>query len=459
MQNSIQSKQFSLRSWLYMSNRKEHSEKILKKIRILIMIGIAFYMFFLAYDNISIWDDELFTLRLIDGSWLDLWNGAVDDLVHPPLYYFLLKLVLSPMNLSHLQMITGAKMFSAFWVVVTMAYGSFLLKRRYEEQTALLFVLFLCGNMVIGYSVEIRMYSMAMCMTLLAFLYANELINESSAKNWIFFTIFTIIGIWTNYFAALALTLIWFYLLWKVNRRERRNWFICAGISVISYLPWILTVLTHSKSVTDYATAITFQRIMEFFAFPFSCHNTVVSVCLIVLTMILIVVILLNSPDGFVIISILTPVYVGIICILSAFIFNKFIVGRYLLPCWAVFWAGIAIGLYGNKISKAVLPILIVIDLCSLFFIATVETNDGNNAKTLLGFARTTTNKVYAGPILKEILEYWDDSLAIRTPGTCQTSGDYIVYFWSDEYHLLQGQKEVMVLPFSVNSVHIYRVE
>ena len=64
------------------------------KIRYVIISVMAIFMFSLAFHNYSIWDDELFTLNLVDHPFSEMWGLIVDDLVHPPLYFYLLKLFL-----------------------------------------------------------------------------------------------------------------------------------------------------------------------------------------------------------------------------------------------------------------------------------------------------------------------------------------------------------------------------
>ena len=74
-----------------MNQRKLLDDRTAYILRIALILVMAVFMCALAYKNYSIWDDELFTLAAIDGTYKHLWDVVVADLVHPPLHYFLLK--------------------------------------------------------------------------------------------------------------------------------------------------------------------------------------------------------------------------------------------------------------------------------------------------------------------------------------------------------------------------------
>ena len=432
------------------------NDKTVRMIRFAVIIIMAVFMCALACRNYSIWDDELFTLKAIDGTYSDLWNTVTADLVHPPLYYILLKAFADLFHAGHMETVVIAKLFSVLWIVLLMVQGSRILAKRYGERTALVFVLLLSGNMTVGYSVEIRMYSMALACTGLAYLYANETVQTQKKENWMRLTFWTVLGIYANYFAAFALIFLWLALLVHCYKTKTvRMWFLNAGIAVILYLPWVITVLTHYGTITDYETGISLKRIIQFFAFPFSCHNDAVSAVLLLFTAVLIASILkVNRKPEFFWVFILNPVWIGLLCIAGSVLFDKFFIGRYLLPGWGAFWAGIAIGTVRLKRGWFI-PILAVIDLVSLIFIYRAEQADRIAMDDLLAYAEHN-QPVLAESGVYDILHYLRPDLAVSENNDPSAKGKRFVYYWSDLYTQLDDSDIVMSFPLSVNSICVF---
>lgn len=439
-----------------MNQRKLLDDRTAYILRVALILVMAVFMCALAYNNFSIWDDELFTLTAIDGTYKHLWDVVVADLVHPPLHYYLLKGFVDLFSTEHLGTVVLAKLFSVFWVVLLMILGSRILARRYGQHTALVFVLLLAGNTVVGYSVEIRMYSMALCATALAYLYANELVHEPVRKNWIWLTIWTVIGIYTNYFAAFALVFLWLVLLgWCWKQKRIKAWLFHALVCVILYLPWVITVLTNYGSITDYDTGLTVKRVIQFFAFPFSCHNDTVSMILILFTVILCVLILRASrkPEFFWV-FLLNPIWIGVLCILSSFLFHKFITGRYLLPGWGAFWAGLAIGTARLK-KNWFLPVLVLLDIASCSSVYLNETSDGKVMNAMLDYVEEH-QPMLAESDVYHLLHYLKPEVILTENNDPDARGQRFVYYWSDLYTRLSESDIVMSFPLSVHEICVF---
>lgn len=439
-----------------MKEAKLLSDKTAYVLRIALIIVMAVFMCALAYRNYSIWDDELFTLAAIDGTYKHLWDVVVADLVHPPLHYFLLKGFVDLFPIDHLETVVAAKVFSVFWVVLLMVLGSRILARRYGQRTALVFVLLLAGNTVVGYSVEIRMYSMALCATALAYLYANELMHEPVRKNWILMTVWTVIGIYTNYFSAFALVFLWLVLFgYCLKTKHIKKWFEYACAAVILYLPWVITVLTHYGSITDYDTGMNIKRVIQFFAFPFSCHNDAVSLCLIAFTVLLLCMILIpaKKPEFFWV-FLLSPIWIGALCILSSFLFHKFITGRYLLPGWGTFWAGLAIGTTRLK-KNWFIPVLAILDLLSCSFIYRNEVSDRQIMNQMLSYV-TENQPMYAETDVYNLIHYLKPEVTLIENNDPNAGGKRFVYYWSDLYTQLSENDIAVSFPLSVHEICVF---
>ena len=214
-------------------------------------------------------------------------------------------------------------------------------------------------------------------------------------------------------------------------------------------------MLTHYGTISDYDTGLNMKRIVQFFAFSFSSHNEAVSLCLIAVTVLLIGMILVRSkkPEFFWV-FLLNPVWVGILCILSSFLFHKFITGRYLLPGWGAFWAGLAIGTSHLK-KNWFLPVLAVIDLLSCIFIYQTEATDRKAMDDLLAYTETH-QPMYAETDVRNILVYLNPELDLIEDNDPSTTGERLVYRGSDLYFQLSESNITMTFPLTVHKICVF---
>ena len=254
----------------------------------------------------------------------------------------------------------------------------------------------------------------------------------------------------------IALVFLWLILLvWCVKTKQAGKWMGCALTAVILYLPWVITVLTHYTNITDYDTGLNATRIIQFFAFPFSCHNDVLSLVLVLFTVILLGQILYASrkPEFFWA-FLLSPVWIGILCIVSSLVFHKFITGRYLLPGWGAFWAGIAIGT--TKLKKHwYLPVLACIDLIACVFIYRNEVMDRTVTNEMLAYAQEN-QPVLAETDVYRLLHYLTPETDIQENNDPSAKGIRFVYYWSDLYTQLSESDIVMSFPLSVHEICVF---
>ena len=413
----------------------------------------------LAFHNYSIWDDELFTLNLVDHPVSQMWDLIVDDLVHPPLYYYLLKLFLIPFGREHLLMIEASKYFSVLWISLLMLQGGYLIEKQHGSFAAFLFTLFLCGNTSVAYSVEIRMYSMAMCLSAITALYAEQVSLFNRNRDWLFLVVFTLLAAYTNYFGLISVSMLWVWLLAvSVKKKQTGKWLMNALISVCAYAPWMITVFLNRKPVSDYSASITLSRAASILAFPFSCHNSVVSALLLIVVLLLILVIFIyKKADEFSVICVLNPVCLAVICFISSVLFHKFVIGRYLLPGWGVFWVGISIMASRLEHRKVITAVFTVVNILALYFTFGIEQNDRIAARDLIETYKAEPMPVYTAEGVKKLLVFLLDDEIITTSKSDNPSGRYYAYFWSEDWlDLKQAKTIIKDFPFSTNPIDIF---
>ena len=131
-------------------------KKCRSKIAFLGIISGFLTLVFLTISKASIWFDEAFSAYIIRFNFAEIWHYTSVD-VHPPLYYFLLKIWSVFFGSSDFAL----RSLSVFFGFLTIILAYFLVKRLYNKKIALLAISFLAiSPMLIRYSQEARMYTM-----------------------------------------------------------------------------------------------------------------------------------------------------------------------------------------------------------------------------------------------------------------------------------------------------------
>ena len=410
-----------------------------KKILYSIIFILAILLFLLAVDNNGIWSDEIFTMRIIDSTFRDAVKIVIND-VHPPLYYILLNIFVEFFDiLFNTSRIVLAKYFSIITFVILMCTAANMLWHRFGYKSAYIYLICLFGTRGIMYAVEIRMYSLAMLFVTLAYLYAYDILqNNNNKKSWVLFTIMSILGAYTHYYAVICLSLVYLYLLYySVKNNCFKNWIFCFVSTCLSYLPWLF-VLSGQLTKVNEGWNNTFRLIdlVTFAAFPFYT-NEIISTIVIAFISILILVLTVFEKDisnkSFIKIAQWNPVYVGIIGIIISLITQKFFTGKYLLPGWGVFWLGITLYLCNSKYKKVLVSIILVLNIFTYYVSFNKENSDREGYYVLQSYLNADEN-IYMSGGVREICDYYGLYKYEYTDAKYldETSEGYIIAFKRD---------------------------
>lgn len=215
-----------------------------------IFVGVALALLIgLALWNISgpsIWFDEAFGAYLIQYNFLDIARYTATD-VHPPLFYWVLKVWASIFGHTEL----GLRSMSVFFGAVTAVFGYLLVRRQFGRRAALagIFILAL-SPLFIRYSQEARMYTMAAAIVVSATYVMARALESKSRKLWVLYGVLVSLGMWTHYFTAFAWLAHW---VWRIvvtrNAGARgkiffkkffdKNWLTAYITAVVLFLPWL----------------------------------------------------------------------------------------------------------------------------------------------------------------------------------------------------------------------------
>ncbi|MBR3675947.1 MAG: glycosyltransferase family 39 protein [Alphaproteobacteria bacterium] len=190
--------------------------------------------------------DEQYTLVLMQKSVTEMLHLIVLEDGHPPLSYLFYRLLAFGdwETMIHTMRIVGFTLYA----LGMCALGYWPVRRLLNEKTALWFV-FLAMFMPISFylSANIRMYVFACLFLTGEFVYALNIAFKRRKGDWIYFTIFSVLGLYSHYYCSLVSALIWlmlFYDLWRQKEyRELKHIFGCGAITAICFLPWVYAFL------------------------------------------------------------------------------------------------------------------------------------------------------------------------------------------------------------------------
>ncbi|MDR2830229.1 MAG: hypothetical protein LBB45_04210 [Methanobrevibacter sp.] len=222
--------------------------------------------------NQSLWLDEEYTINLVDLSFKDLKSMIfiISMDVHPPLYYMILKSIL--MILPH-QLSFNIIVYKVVSIIPLILLLGFNLTKLRKDFGWLLcgifgFCLITMPKMMIYYT-QIRMYSWVMFFVTLSFYYCYKITNENSKKNWIIFTIFSLLSAYTHYYGSIAIAFMFLLLILK-NRNLIKTWLLSGIIITLAYIPWVFLFIKNTVLGDNQWSVPSFPDVVNIIGFIFS---------------------------------------------------------------------------------------------------------------------------------------------------------------------------------------------
>ncbi|MDD5849297.1 MAG: glycosyltransferase family 39 protein [Firmicutes bacterium] len=213
----------------------------------------------------SIWNDEAFSLSLVEHSFHDVVLLTSRD-VHPPLYYIILKFFMKLLHTEHSIVIAAFTSFIPEIILVILSYT--YIAKHFSDLTGEMFAFCMTSMPLISdYYSEIRMYSWALLFVTLAVLAAIEIANSNSRTAWTLLSLFSIAASYTHYFACIAVFSLYLILLFapfvdhrkqisttekgEIQKKYYKRWILSALLSVVLYLPWLSVLEKQVTQVSD----------------------------------------------------------------------------------------------------------------------------------------------------------------------------------------------------------------
>ncbi|MFT3744590.1 MAG: glycosyltransferase family 39 protein [Pyrinomonadaceae bacterium] len=198
-----------------------------------------------------LWFDEIFSVHAASQPWDSILNFIALDLIHPPLFYLILKVWIAIGGDSVTWLRTLPIAFSVLAILPLILLLSEL-KRNFKVRLLTLCILIISGS-VLKYSIEVRMYSLMLCLSLFSiWLFVR---TAERRKSVLPLLSVNILLVYTHYFG-------WFVVaseLVAVLLFYRENWkkvFAMAAVTFASFAPWIAAVLNASTGGSGLAQNI-----------------------------------------------------------------------------------------------------------------------------------------------------------------------------------------------------------
>lgn len=195
----------------------------------------------------SIWFDEAFSAYIAQFSFWDIARFTAGD-VHPPFYYWLLKIWSDLFGTTELAYRSLSILFGLAAIVVAF----FLMRKLFGRRVAGVSLLFLTVSpMLVRYSDEARMYTLSTLIVLGATYLLVKAMETKQRKYWLLYGVLVSLGMWTHYFTALAWLAHW---VWWIALHKRpgngpvatvrvaltKEWVQAYVFAVILFIPWLV---------------------------------------------------------------------------------------------------------------------------------------------------------------------------------------------------------------------------
>lgn len=248
----------------------------------LVMLGRSLM---LCFSN-DIWYDELFTVGMVEHSYGELVRFTAAD-VHPPLYYCIVKLFVDLCKLINpaIGTVIPAKIVSVMPYFILLIYAVTFMRKRFGLFVSGMFLFCVTAMPQLpAYTVEVRMYGWALLFVTAAFLHGYALtgcyVNQKTMPgengpgagepagaetetgrqtqkrrlHGAALTFYGLAAAYTQYFACVAVVVVYLWVLfvfWRRERRRIREWFLYVAISVIGYVPWLFALAGQLGAVSE----------------------------------------------------------------------------------------------------------------------------------------------------------------------------------------------------------------
>ncbi len=193
--------------------------------------------------------DELFSIRAAKASFPETIDQVRRDLVHPPLFYLVLKTVAKPIDLPEEWLRGVPLVFGLLLIVSLAAFG--IADPAFRAPAIAAAGLLAVNDLSIFYSQQVRSYSLyALLVFLLFSALARWPVAHWKARHWLAAGALSVVAIYTHYMAALYLVsvLAW-VIMERLPRAQVAGWLALLALTGGVFLFWLLPEIPVYRSL------------------------------------------------------------------------------------------------------------------------------------------------------------------------------------------------------------------
>ncbi|HKG14513.1 MAG TPA: glycosyltransferase family 39 protein [Pyrinomonadaceae bacterium] len=194
-----------------------------------------------------LWFDEIFSVHAARHTWAGLWHFAAADLIHPPLFYALLKLWAAAGGES----LQWLRLFPALAAIVALVPFLLLARglRLGAQETTLALLLAAANGYLVKYAQELRMYSLLLLLTLTSLWLFVRLLDSARAPRGLLFALFfaDLLLVYTHYYGWLVVACEAALLAYSDRRKLRAFLPVCAGL-LLCFAPWVVACVSAARA-------------------------------------------------------------------------------------------------------------------------------------------------------------------------------------------------------------------
>lgn len=217
------------------------SDWLIVAIALMLFAGLTFW----TITKSSIWFDEAFGAYLIRFNFFDIAKYTALD-VHPPLFYWILKLWSMLFGNSELALRSMSVLFGGISIVI----GYLLTNKLFGKTAARFSLIFMAlSPMLIRYGQEARMYTIVTTISLAATYVLTVAMSSKKRLPWVIYGILIGLGMWVHYFTAIVWIAHWVWRADVIRRLSKKGRFIkefftkqWVGAHIVAiglFLPWL----------------------------------------------------------------------------------------------------------------------------------------------------------------------------------------------------------------------------
>ena len=406
--------------------------EFIKKYKIDILIVLAFIGFVLFLpNNASVWIDELFTLEFVELKVPELLKTTAKD-IHPPLYYLVVKLFVNLFPFVDRAIIGKFVSLFVFFAFLLITYH--YIKKYINDCVASTYAIVAMGCKILHYCFEMRMYTLATSLIVLAYISGYLLVTTKKHRFAIYTNICVLLAMYTHYYAVIAFLPLLIYLVVNFCKDKLYKLLVLSIVfQIVAYLPWLLYFVSlFSSNQAGIGAGYYFnvsELIISFVSFFSNSNIILTGITMAIFTVITLFAVRLSKSKqiqfGFV--CLLPLISIFIFGNLLGLVFDKFFSGKYLLLSWNVFAFGIALFINEIKYRKVFVSFIFILNALSYSLIINEEFYDIEVTSYFNAFLASQELITCEGKYC-DICKYYSDNVIIDESNDNVYSTEYVIF-------------------------------